>query len=447
MNINQNRILLLTSNPKDLPQLNLNGHIDLIQKILDNSKSDLYNVRHYTANQKNIKIGLQDFKPHYVHFIGHGDDEGLYLENEDGNSELLPNDAIVSLFEYNNTTKCVLLMSCYTEKVSDMIGNYVQYVIGMKKEIYPTTGDRFSEGFYNSLVRGETIERSFDSGRTTIQISNLQDDALVFKIKSRKKYLLKVSEKTFSSFRKHCSSSMSFYDYIRTVIVEGIRSDEKIYPSSIQISNISFDQRTLTVLMPFSYLEKKNLSDDFIDVESFDNYVTDMLAMYVRRISDLKDIHHNLHSQLKVLQTLGEYMKRLHQNVSSDRRNPKQIYEYFEDIKNHLQIYQDNVDEFFKFSENQRSLKHIPFKYDENGNVTDGPEWAVDILNANYRMQKLFKEIYSNPTKKISGNYFEKINALFEEYQKLNSGCNEWLVKVDNKIRENATALSDLMGG
>ncbi len=446
MSINQNRILLLTSNPEDLPKLNLNGHIDSIQKILD-SKADMFNVRHYTARQSNIQRVLQDFQPHYIHFIGHGCDEGLYLENEDRNSELLPNDAIVSLFENNNTIKCVLLMSCYTESVSDVIGNYVQYVIGMKEKVYLETGDRFSEGFYRSLVNGETIEKSFFSGRTNIQISNLQDDALVFRIKNRNKYLLRVSEKTFSTFREYRSSSESLYDYIRRIIAGGIKTEKKIYPDTIQISNISFDQSTLTVLLPLSYLEKETMSDDFIDVESFDNHVTDMLTMYVRRISHLKDVHHNLHDQLRVLQTLGEFIKRLHQNVSLDRRNPKQIYDNFEDIKSHLQIYQDNVDEFVTFSENQQSFNRVPLKYDENRNVTDGPEWAIDILNTNYRMQMLFKEIYSNPTKKTSENYFIKINALFEEYQKLNSSCNDWLKKVDNMIRENAAALLGLMGG
>ncbi len=446
MNINQSRILLLTSNPEDLPKLNLNGHIDLIQKILD-SKADLFNVRHYTARQSNIQSVLQDFKPHYIHFIGHGCDEGLYLENEDRQSELLSNDAIISLFENNNTIRCVLLMSCYTKSVSDVIGNYVQYVIGMKEKIYLETGDRFSESFYRSLVNGETIERSFFSGRTNIQISNLQDDALVFRIKNRNKYLLKVSEKTFSTFREYRSSSESFYDYVRRIVVGGIKSDKKIYPDTIQVSNISFDQGTLTVLLPLSYLEKKNLSDDFTDVESFDSNFADMLTTYVRRINELKDIHHNLHEQLKALQTLGTYIKRLDHNASYEKHNPKQVYDAFEDIKVHLQIYQNRVDEFVAFSKNQHSLEFTRLEYDKNDNIIDGPEWVVDILTTNDQVQKLFKEIYFNPIQKRSADYFKKIKALSEGYHDLFDSCHRWLGDVDNNIRKNAAALSGLMGG
>ena len=78
---------------------------------------------------------LLDFKPQIVHFSGHGSgDDGLALEDEDGNLKLVDTEAIAKLFElFSDTIECVVLNACYSEVQASAIAKHIPYVIGMNQ--------------------------------------------------------------------------------------------------------------------------------------------------------------------------------------------------------------------------------------------------------------------------------------------------------------------------
>lgn len=448
MSINQSRILLLTSNPKDLePRLSLSSHIDLIQRILDTNR-DMFNVRHYTARIRDIQRIMLDVNPHYVHFVGHGCDEGLWLENDNQEKELLDHSGIRGLFKGVNTAKCVLLMSCYTESISDLIGNYVEHVIGMKENIYMETGDRFAEGFYRSLVKGETVEKSFEDGKTNIQINNLQGDApLLKRIKNRNRYQLKVSEKTFLTFQKYGNSSMSFQEYVQKIVANGIKSERQVSPGDISISNISFDEGTLTVLLPIDSLKKEDLSADFTDFSKLDIRDSGLAMKYVMTINELKDIHENFHAQIRSLQQLMLVTDRLEQYVfyGNGKSDSDRAFDISKDIKTQLSVYQSVINSFTELSK-RIFLSTNPLIFDEKGNATEGPDWAMDVLSINNNIQKLFKQI--TPIRQTrDDDYKKKTEEFCEAVRDLNNISNAWLSKIDQQIKQNAIDLmAELMG-
>ena len=59
---------------------------------------------------------MLDESPAIVHFSGHGDIDGIAIEDSLGNAKLIDTSAIGNLFElFSENIKCVVLNSCYSE--------------------------------------------------------------------------------------------------------------------------------------------------------------------------------------------------------------------------------------------------------------------------------------------------------------------------------------------
>jgi hypothetical protein len=80
---------------------------------------------------------LLDYEPQIVHFSGHGGGEqGLALEDEAGQAQLVSADALARLFKlFEGKVECVLLNACYSEVQAEAICQHVNYVIGMNQAI------------------------------------------------------------------------------------------------------------------------------------------------------------------------------------------------------------------------------------------------------------------------------------------------------------------------
>ncbi|BAZ18806.1 hypothetical protein NIES4071_106910 (plasmid) [Calothrix sp. NIES-4071] len=80
---------------------------------------------------------MLDYKPQIVHFSGHGvGDDGLILENETGNLQLVDTPALAQLFKLFSSVECRSPMAPATSHAqATAIVEYVPYVVGMNKEI------------------------------------------------------------------------------------------------------------------------------------------------------------------------------------------------------------------------------------------------------------------------------------------------------------------------
>ncbi|MEM6403767.1 MAG: CHAT domain-containing protein, partial [Cyanobacteria bacterium P01_D01_bin.116] len=120
---------------------------------------------------------LLDFKPQIVHFSGHGSgNDGLALEDEDGNLKLVDNLALAKLFElFSTTVECVVLNACYSEVQAIAIAKHIPYVIGMNQEIGDKAAIKFATGFYNALGAGESVEFAYKLGCNVIQLDGIPE--------------------------------------------------------------------------------------------------------------------------------------------------------------------------------------------------------------------------------------------------------------------------------
>ena len=172
------RILFLTANPSDTTKLFLEKEArEIVEELQRATHRDNFEIKQqHAVRVQDLRRSMFDNKPQFVHFSGHGTTDSLILENDAGELQIVPTDALSSFFRlFANQVECVLLNSCYSKTQAQAISKDIKYVIGMKEEIGDTAAILFSVGFYQAIGAGFSIEDAFDSGRSAIQMENIPE--------------------------------------------------------------------------------------------------------------------------------------------------------------------------------------------------------------------------------------------------------------------------------
>jgi nucleoside phosphorylase len=186
------KILILAVNPRTTSRLRLDQEVREIEEGLRRSiHRDQFVIRSKLAVRiRDLQRELLDYEPHIVHFAGHGQKEGLIVEDESGLSKLLSSKALAELFKLcSNHVECVVLNACYSASHANAINKHINYVIGMRKEIKEKATIEFSMGFYDALGAGKSIEEAFQFGRASI-LASLPDlpEYLIPVLRKKKNY-------------------------------------------------------------------------------------------------------------------------------------------------------------------------------------------------------------------------------------------------------------------
>lgn len=173
------KILILAANPKNTEKLRLDEEVREIQAGLARSKrSQQFQIISRTAvRPDDLRRALLDYEPQIVHFSGHGTGtEGLALLDEASEVKLVSAVALARLFKlFETQVKCVLLNACYSEVQAAAIGQYIDYVIGMSREIGDRAAIKFAVGFYDAIAAGRSIEDAYEFGCSAIALEGIPE--------------------------------------------------------------------------------------------------------------------------------------------------------------------------------------------------------------------------------------------------------------------------------
>jgi hypothetical protein len=170
------KILFLGASPVDEVRLRIDEELRDIEKGLKLATlRDHFELKsEWAVTTKTLQQAMLDESPTIVHFSGHGDINGIAVEDSIGNSKLIDNDAIGSLFElFSENIKCVVLNSCYSESQAREISKHIPYVIGMKNSVNDKSAIAFSIGFYTALGAGKDIEFAYKMGTVAIKLEGI----------------------------------------------------------------------------------------------------------------------------------------------------------------------------------------------------------------------------------------------------------------------------------
>jgi CHAT domain len=173
---NKIKILFVSANPNDSSRIRIDEEYREIKEGINLSdlrtKFDLQIAT--AARVKDLRREILNKSPNIVHFSGHGAKQGIYLEDDNGNSHLVPKDALNRFFElFQNEIKCVILNACYSKEQAEGISESIEYVIGMNDAVPDRAAILFSIGFYDAMGAGKNIEEAFKFGVNSIDMNNI----------------------------------------------------------------------------------------------------------------------------------------------------------------------------------------------------------------------------------------------------------------------------------
>jgi len=186
------KILILAANPIDTARIRLEKEVREIQDVLKRASGRENFVLNYklAVRLKDLRRALLDYEPDIVHFCGHGEKNGIVLEDDNGRSVLVKPDALGELFElFSSKTECVLLNACFTRVQANAINQHIKFVVGMRKEITDDAAIEFAVGFYDGLGAGRTIEESFKFGLNATRSAGIPESMLPILMKAPKRIL------------------------------------------------------------------------------------------------------------------------------------------------------------------------------------------------------------------------------------------------------------------
>ncbi|MDZ8139815.1 MAG: CHAT domain-containing protein [Nostoc sp. DedQUE04] len=172
-------ILILASSPVNEARLRLDKEVHEIDEGLRRSQRchQFRLDQRWAVRADDLRRALLDIEPQIVHFCGHGTGEdGLLIQDEDGNSKLVSTEALKILFELcASHVECVLLNACYSEVQANAIVGHINYVIGMSKAIGDKAAIKFATGFYDAIGAGKSVETAYKFGCNAIQLENIPE--------------------------------------------------------------------------------------------------------------------------------------------------------------------------------------------------------------------------------------------------------------------------------
>ncbi|NEU73369.1 CHAT domain-containing protein [Hassallia byssoidea VB512170] len=185
------KILILSANPTNTNQLRLDEEVREIEAGLERSRSrDRFQIIcKWAVRSNDLRRALLDHKPEIVHFSGHGaGSQGLALENNSGQMQLVKTETLAGLFELFDSIECVLLNACYSEAQAQAIYQHVDYVIGMNRAIGDRAAIEFAVGFYDALGADRSYEDAYKFGCLNIDLEGIPESSTpVLKSKNNQK--------------------------------------------------------------------------------------------------------------------------------------------------------------------------------------------------------------------------------------------------------------------
>jgi tetratricopeptide (TPR) repeat protein len=182
------RVLALAASPRDLPPLK----VDLEQQVIEQAVAPLQSngvlelewLQGKTA--RDLQRALRRESWNVVHVVAHGGtntEEGyLVLEDDDGQGLVLGATSLARLLASHNSLLLVILNTCDSSRpptndhlasiAATLVSRGIPAVVAMRQSISDSNARIFAQEFYESLIRGYSIETAVNEARKALSIQS-----------------------------------------------------------------------------------------------------------------------------------------------------------------------------------------------------------------------------------------------------------------------------------
>lgn len=177
----QVRVLFLSANPKQSQPLDLLTECTEIEQALYGTQLKDRFVFHQRSQlgRDQLLDHLLLYKPHIVHFSGHGTEQSLLLQDRQGNTWPLDVEAArVAFAQVSSVTRLVVLNACYSSLIAESLSEAIGCVIGMAQPIYDHSAIAFSSALYRALGNGKSVREALDIAKAQLTVKGLPGSRL-----------------------------------------------------------------------------------------------------------------------------------------------------------------------------------------------------------------------------------------------------------------------------
>ncbi|MFY9620639.1 MAG: CHAT domain-containing protein [Pyrinomonadaceae bacterium] len=173
------RILILAANPVDTSEMALKAEHRLLRnKMRANEEAgNCEMLFEWAARFKDLKDALAGHKPHVIHFAGHGSQEGIFLEDNEGRSSPLTKAQLADLIKSSGEhVRLVVLNACFSALQAEAMRESVDFVVGTKVAVPDDLAVVFVAHFYEALAVGNSVRDAYQ--KTQNKLASLDQRAL-----------------------------------------------------------------------------------------------------------------------------------------------------------------------------------------------------------------------------------------------------------------------------
>ncbi|MCH9684139.1 MAG: SIR2 family protein [Deltaproteobacteria bacterium] len=169
-------ILLIAANPAGTDPLRLDRELRIIREAIERSRhrTRLRLEVRPAATVHDLRRALLEGQFDVVHISGHGEEQGLVLEDDAGNSVPVARLAVARLFARYaapaGPLRCVVLNACWSRLTGEQPAMNVPFTVAMDGPVSDQGAQEFSRGFYDALGAGMDYDRAYEEGCSSAEL-------------------------------------------------------------------------------------------------------------------------------------------------------------------------------------------------------------------------------------------------------------------------------------
>jgi CHAT domain-containing protein len=175
------KILFLAANPTDADTtaLRLDNECREVGTRSRLAERDLVELAsRWAVRTDDVIQALLEEKPHVVHFSGHGETDGLILEDSQGQSRTVTPAALLSVFRaIPDNLRLAVFNACDSLPLAKAAVKALDVAIGMKRPIGDDAAIAFAGALYQGIGFGRTVQESFDLALAALQMAGIPEDS------------------------------------------------------------------------------------------------------------------------------------------------------------------------------------------------------------------------------------------------------------------------------
>lgn len=170
-------LLFVAAGPSTLAPLRLGAEQrDIMEGLRSTSLRERFSMDQVpAARSKDLINALNRYDPTILHISGHGNEDVIVFEAEDGSSAVVDGDLLKRIIMLSGSRlKLVVLSACESAKQAKALISHVDAAIGMKTSIGDEAARTFAVQLYKSLGEGVDLKRAFEQAALQIDVQGLQ---------------------------------------------------------------------------------------------------------------------------------------------------------------------------------------------------------------------------------------------------------------------------------